>query len=71
MLRQQIPGPGERISSGLVAGEKQGETFVAQLLVAHERRSALRNGFFILRAEEHGEQIAAVFTALHAPPRAG
>ena len=35
VLREQIPGPGERVGSGLMPGEKEGHGFVTYLFVGH------------------------------------
>ena len=35
VLAEEVPGPGEGVGYGLVAGEEDGEDFVADLLVGH------------------------------------
>ncbi len=35
VLTEEVPGPGEAVGYGLVAGEEDGEDFVADLLVGH------------------------------------
>ena len=47
-----------RVGDGLVAGEEDGEDFVADLLVGH---AGLLGGVvgFVFAGEEHGEQVAA------------
>ena len=37
VLREEIPGPGERIRGGFVAGKEEGHDLVAELNVAHAR----------------------------------
>ena len=60
VLRQQVPGPGESVGDGLVAGEKDGEDFVANLGVIH---AIFADGVFVdfvTRGDEHGEEVATV-----------
>ena len=57
VLGEQVPSPRERVGGRLVAGEEDGHRLVAQLLVGHARAVAL----VVLRVEEHGEEVAAVF----------
>jgi hypothetical protein len=60
VLAEEVPGPGEGVGYGLVAGEKDGEDFVADLLVGHAGVLAGGVGLLVAAAEEHGEEIATV-----------
>ena len=57
---QQVPGPGKRQSSSLLAGEKERNHFVAQLLVSHLA------AILVLGSEQHRKQVA--FIAATRPP---
>ena len=59
ILRQQIPGPGQRIRRGLVPGQKQRQRFIPHLFIGHAAPS-----FFVLRQQQHGEQVARILAAL-------
>ena len=56
ILREQVPGPRERVGRRLVAGEEERHRLVAQLLVGHTPAVAL----LVHGQEEHREQVAAV-----------
>ncbi len=64
---RKVPGPGEAVGDGFVAGEEDGEDFVTHLGVGHgfELAGGLAFGVedFGLGAEEHGEEVAAVLEA--------
>jgi hypothetical protein len=61
VLGEEIPGPGEGVGYGLVAGEEDGEDFVADLGVGHALGLAGAGlGGLVGAGEEHGEEIAAV-----------
>src|SRR5205085_3844223 len=62
MLRKQIPRPSHRIGGSLMTGEKNRHRFITQLEIAHSASIAFR----VLREQEHGEEIAAIF-ALRPP----
>src|SRR5260221_8298871 len=41
VLRQEVPGPGERVSSGFMSGNQHGNDFIADLLVGESARARL------------------------------
>ena len=53
---QQVPRPGQRVRGRLVAGEKDRHRLVAHLLVGHPAAALL----FVLRHEQHRQQVAAI-----------
>ncbi len=53
-----MPGPGEGVGGGLVAGQKDGQNLVAELPVAHALAGLLVAGF-----EQHREKVAGIFSA--------
>ena len=57
VLGQQQPGPGQGVGRRLVAGQKQRHHLVAHLRVAHRPAVVL-----VARPQQHGEQVASVFT---------
>ncbi len=64
VLGEEIPGPGEGVGYGLVAGEEDGEDFVADLVVGHVLGCVCRwrsaSVGFVGAGEEHGEEVAFV-----------
>src|SRR5580700_6350434 len=41
VLRQEVPGPGERVSSGFMSGNQHGNDFIADLFVGESTRPRL------------------------------
>ena len=60
ILAEAVPGPGQGVGNGFVAGEEDGEDFVADLLVVHAFGSADGVFVFVAGGEKHGEEVAAV-----------
>ena len=58
VLRQQVPGPGQGVGRGLVAGHEEGHRLVAELAVGHPPAVVL-----VLGVQEHREQVAPVLAA--------
>ena len=57
MVGEQVPGLGEGVGGGLVAGQEDGQHFVAKLPVAHAFAC-----FLVADPEEHREQVAGILT---------
>ena len=52
VLAEEVEGPSERVGGGLVAGDEDGDGFVAKLARAHRLAGLLIAGF-----HQHGEQV--------------
>ena len=55
---EQVPGPGQRVGGRLVAGEEDRHRLVAHLLIGHPAAIV-----FVLRGEQHRQQVAVIAAA--------
>ena len=54
MLREEIESPGKSVRRGLVPGQDQGYTFIADLIIVH----ALAASFVVFGSEQHRQKIS-------------